>query len=202
MIGRVSDRGVPNPGAPVRSRAPLKSAWQVLLGSKEKFTAFIETLKEDNKDLMTRMSPSAQRKQRTAVDHWRNLLDVLDPVLDEGHYCYWDTDIVESNDMHMPVLVRTPCTNIFLFILIILQFEIFEGRGLKTDNEFTIADTLLFQAMQFANAICPFGRDPQTKPKAGSESKLVYGGFLQVLLSDQTYTSEILSESPYMRIVC
>jgi len=49
-----------------------------------------------------------------------------------------------------------------------------------------MADTLLEKAMQFANAICRFGRDPQMKLKAGS--KLVYGGFMQKLL-DQTYTS-------------
>jgi hypothetical protein len=51
-----------------------------------------------------------------------------------------------------------------------------------------VADTLLEKAMQFANAICCFGRDPQTKLKAGS--KYVYNGFLQQLL-DQTYTSKI-----------
>jgi len=52
-----------------------------------------------------------------------------------------------------------------------------------------VADTLLEKTMQFASAICRFGRDPQTRLKAGS--KLVYGDFMQKLLG-QTYTSKIL----------
>jgi len=109
----IERRGVPYLGAPVRGRAPLKSGWQVLLENKGEFMAVIEKSKQDNKNLMTRMSPSAQRKQRSAVDNWFNLLNALDPDLDKER-C-WETEIVESHGMHMvPVLVRTPYTYIYI----------------------------------------------------------------------------------------
>ena len=56
------------------------------------------------------------------------------------------------------------------------------------ENGLIVADTLLEKAMQFANAICRFGRDPQTKLKAGS--KFINDGFLQKIV-DQTYSSKM-----------
>ena len=73
-------------------------------------------------------------------------------------------------------------------MLIIFKFEISKGNG-KGEDGYIVADTLLEKAMQFANAICTYGRDRRTRLKAGS--KYVYGGFMQTLL-DQTYTSKII----------
>jgi hypothetical protein len=69
--------------------------------------------------------------------------------------------------MHMvPVLVRTPYTHI--------SSSFSSPKFPKADSGLIVADTLLEKTMQFANAICCFGRDPQWKLKAGS--KQVYGG--------------------------
>jgi len=79
----IEQRGVPNPRVPVHSRAPRKSGFQVLLGDQEKVMAFITKSTKLNKNLMMRMSLSAQWKQRAVIDHWCNLVDVLVPGLDK-----------------------------------------------------------------------------------------------------------------------
>ena len=114
----IERRGVPNPGAPVRSRAPIRAGWQALFDDRSKFLALIEKSKENNKNLMTRMSPSAQRKQRVAMDHWCHLLRLSEPDLGEERY--WDIDIIETHGMYMvDFLVRTP--TIYIYILIIIH---------------------------------------------------------------------------------
>ena len=73
----IERRGVPNPGAPVRSHAPVRAGWQALFDDRSKFLALIEKSKENNKNLMTR--PSVRRKQHTAVDesHGTHMVPVL-----------------------------------------------------------------------------------------------------------------------------
>ena len=110
----IKRRSVLNPGASVRSRAPRKSGFQVLLGDKEKVVAFITKSTELNKNLMTRMSPSAQWKQHAAIDHWCNLVNVLVPGLDKERY--WDTDIIKTHGMHM--VLYLVCIPIHTYIYI------------------------------------------------------------------------------------
>jgi len=119
--------GVQKFGAPVFDRAPLKSGWRVL-ANKEKFMAVIQKSKENNESRLSRTSPSAQRKQHTAVDNWFQLLNALDPDLDEERY--WDTDIVERHGMH---IVRTLYTHIYLYVSSSFSSSIFpKARARRT----------------------------------------------------------------------
>ena len=76
--------------------------------------AFITKSTKLNKNLMMRMSLSAQWKQRAVIDHWCNLVDVLVPGLDKERY--WDTDIIETHGVHM--VLYLVCIPICIYIYI------------------------------------------------------------------------------------
>jgi hypothetical protein len=134
---RVQNPGAPRPG---RRGKSLQTGWEFLLADKDNFNAAIEKSKEDNQNLISRVSPSASRKLRTAADNRRIIVDALEPGLDEERL--WDMDIVEKHSMRMvPVLVRTPHTHTHIYMLIIFKFELSKGNG-KGEGGYIVADNL------------------------------------------------------------
>ena len=146
--------GVQNPRAP-RHRGRLQSAWEALAADKDRFNTLIAKADQDNQNLLSRVSPSASRKLRTTADHWKSLVDLQEPELDQE--LLWDMDIVEKHSMKMlPVLVRThTCT--YIYMLIFSKFELSKGSG-RGEGGSIVTDTLLEKAMQFANVICTYGQ--------------------------------------------
>ena len=107
--------------------------------------------------------------------------------LDEDRF--WDIDTISRLGMMMvPMLVRTqPYHPTLDTYSPSCSLNIPRARA-GGENGLIVADTLLEKAMQFANAICSFGRDLQTELKAGS--KFINDGFLHKIV-DQTYSSKM-----------